>query len=376
MGRPRQAGSRDLPPNLYYERGRGRYRYKHPITGVKHPFGNDKAKAVAAAKKLNDMLAKDDSLVQSIIAPEQTVQQIVDWFHGAELPARNLKAKSLENYHSMGRRIAAALGHIEGRALQLDDVAALLRDYDDTPTMRNKLRGYMADIFRCAIAEGWMDSNPAEATRKKKVDRQRKRLTRAMYDAIHDCAPAWLQATMDLDLAILSRREDLVQLRFDRHLTGDSLELDLIKSEQMQAGERQAMTRLSIVLDDRLRELIAACRDHLACPYIVHCRSERAKPREQWPEWRQHAFQVAPDYLTRAFSAARDRAFKKHPELACENPPSFHEIRSLGAALYRAAGMPEEQIQALLGHTDIATTRIYLRDHEAPRQFVSTRVQD
>ena len=82
----------------------------------------------------------------------------------------------------------------------------------------------------------------------------------------------------------------------------------------------------------------------------------------------KHWTQVSPDALTRAFNEAREKSG------ACagmDNPPTFHELRSLGAARYRAAGMPEEHIKALLGHTDIKTTRIYLNGHEAPRISVS-----
>lgn len=38
-------------------------------------------------------------------------------------------------------------------------------------------------------------------------------------------------------------------------------------------------------------------------------------------------------------------------------PPSFHEIRSLSARLYGKQGL---DAQALLGHSDPATTRKYL----------------
>ncbi len=40
--------------------------------------------------------------------------------------------------------------------------------------------------------------------------------------------------------------------------------------------------------------------------------------------------------------------------------PTFHEIRSLGARTYRAAGYPEAYIQALMTHADKKTTSIYL----------------
>ena len=40
--------------------------------------------------------------------------------------------------------------------------------------------------------------------------------------------------------------------------------------------------------------------------------------------------------------------------------PTFHEIRGLGARLYRASGVAEDAIQALMTHSNRRTTQIYL----------------
>lgn len=57
-----------------------------------------------------------------------------------------------------------------------------------------------------------------------------------------------------------------------------------------------------------------------------------------------------------------------------DNPPTFHEIRSLGGALLKEAGWTNEQIQALMGHSNVAMTEHYLGGHEAPWQAVSTGI--
>ena len=45
-----------------------------------------------------------------------------------------------------------------------------------------------------------------------------------------------------------------------------------------------------------------------------------------------------------------------------DNPPTLHEIRSLGASLYREEGWPEGQVQLLLGHSEPQMTRHRLGD--------------
>jgi integrase len=68
---------------------------------------------------------------------------------------------------------------------------------------------------------------------------------------------------------------------------------------------------------------------------------------------------VNPQYLSKAFEAARDRS-ERWSTLKPRERPTFHEIRSLGARLHRAAGIPETDIQALMTHADQRTTQIYL----------------
>lgn len=57
-----------------------------------------------------------------------------------------------------------------------------------------------------------------------------------------------------------------------------------------------------------------------------------------------------------------------------DNPPTFHEIRSLGGAPLKEAGWTNEQIQALMGHSNVAMTEHYLGGHEAPWQAVTTGI--
>lgn len=59
--RKRSPANRDLPPNLYAN-GNG-YKYRRPDNRKEAWMGVDKAKAIAAAKKLNALLVKGGDLV-------------------------------------------------------------------------------------------------------------------------------------------------------------------------------------------------------------------------------------------------------------------------------------------------------------------------
>lgn len=113
--------------------------------------------------------------------------------------------------------------------------------------------------------------------------------------------------------------------------------------------------------------MVDASRDGKVCPYVIHHRPRRIRAKQHQAKERQHPMQVFPDKLTKEFRKARN-ASGYYARSA--NPPTFHEIRSLGADRYRDQGWPEERIQALLGHEDVDMTRAYLDGHERPWEDV------
>lgn len=64
-----------------------------------------------------------------------------------------------------------------------------------------------------------------------------------------------------------------------------------------------------------------------------------------------------PDTVGKEFAAARDRAAAKLNLDLGENPPSFHEQRSLAARLHEEEGRDP---QRLLGHRTARMTDVYL----------------
>jgi integrase len=97
----------------------------------------------------------------------------------------------------------------------------------------------------------------------------------------------------------------------------------------------------------------------LASPYLIHRAPDRA--RREWTEGKPHWTYVNPGYLTKAFAEVRDTLdSNRYSNLAPHERPTFHEIRGLGARIYRAKGVAEASIQALMTHSNKRTTRIYL----------------
>lgn len=352
MGRPRTKSRAGWPDNLYPNRDG--FKYRHPTTRKETFMGYDRTKAFAAARRLNAILTPGDDLASRVVATGETVADAIRVFRADDMPGRQWSAKTAENYGSVLGRIERGIGDKPLETFTVKDCAAFIRGVTESPRSRQQFRLVLTWVFACAVEEGWVETNVAVATRRFAHSRKRDRLTVETYGAIYAQAPEWLQVAMDLSLLTLLRREDVVSARFADVRDGALCVVP---------GKTEATTgvRLRIRISEALAGVIARARDDVASPYIVHRLPERARPQRLKAKERVHHTQVLPEQLSRAFADARDAA-----GIESENPPSFHEIRSLGAALLLQSGWTREQVQALLTHTDAAMTNVYLEGHEAP----------
>lgn len=322
-------------------------------------MGTDRAKAFAAARKLNALLVPSSDLVERVTGSQETVADAIVVFRRDDVPGRKWAAKTAEVYESVIRRIEAGLGSRACGTLTVKDCATFIRQVTESPRSRQQFRLVLGWILDCAVEEGWMDSNPAMQTRKHVHERQRDRLTLEAYQLIHAAAEPWLQNAMDLSLITLLRREDVASVRF-----ADVVEKKLCVIPQKTEGTTRI--KLKIEVTDALAALLARCRDSVVSPFVIHRLPEKARPSHMRAKGRTHHTQVLAEQVTREFAEVRDAVGIKG-----KHPPTFHEIRSLGGALLLAAGWTLEQVQALMGHADKAMTEVYMEGHETPWQHVS-----
>lgn len=325
-------------------------------------MGKDKAKAFAAAKKLNALLMPGNDLVSRVLTPGETVADAIAVFRRDDIPGRKWAPKTAEVYESVIRRTEAKLGQMAVADVTVKACATFIREVTESDRARQQFRLVLGWILACAVEEGWINTNPALATRRFQHERKRVRLTVDVYRAVWDKAAPWLRNAMDLSLVTLLRREDVVTARFSDMRDGH---LWIVPSKT----EGSTNVRLQIAVAGPLAELVNRCRDDVVSPFLIHRLPEKARPSNKRAKAREHHTQVLPEQLSRAFAAARDEA-----GITGEAPPTFHEIRSLGGALLRDAGWTTEQIQALMGHGNASMTEHYLGGHEAPWQPVATGI--
>jgi len=363
MGRMRSRARIGWPPNLYT--CKDGFRYRHPITHKDTWMGKDRAKAFEAARKLNAMLTAGNDLVSRVIAPSETIDDAIKVFREEDIPGRGWAQKTSDLYKNILDRMSAAIGKREISGFAVRDCATFVKEVTESPRARQQFRLALQWVLACAVEEGWIETNPALQTRKANYKRARDRLTKDVYDSIHAKAAPWLQNAMDLSLLTLLRREDIVSLCF-ADVRDDALWVVPGKTE----GSTGVRLKIAIEPKGDLAALIVRCRDSIVSPYLIHRLPDRALPRDKRAKSRAHHTQVLPEQLSRAFAEARDEA-----EIEGDNPPTFHEIRSLGGALLREAGWSKAQVQELMTHTSESMTQHYLEGHDAPWTEVKTGIK-
>lgn len=371
MSRPKAPKNGGLPDNLTARRKTGRvyYSYRNPQTGRETGMGTDRAKAVDAAKTLNGIFAKSGALVARVMGGGQTFGGYLTHWQEKILPAKRvnglpLSPETTAEYGRICKVIDKALGLIPLATLAQADIARYLNGLASAEVY-NKHRALLVQICRNAVSDGRLQRNLAEAIVKRDRDRkQRGRLTLEAYSAIYAEADPVTRLGMELALNITQRNYDLRGIRF-ADLREDGY-LYLIQSKTRKHG-KSAYLRIPGTLRTvhseagyrTLAEIIAAGRDDVPCPFVLHERPQRLRKSADKEHWAQ----LGKKRLSRGFAEARDATglFDGIPEA---ERPTFYECVALGMHLREKAGWDKKRVRALKGHTSDRMTDHYLDGHD------------
>lgn len=357
---PRSARNRNLPSGLR-ERG-GYYSWKDPRTGKEHGLGRDRQQAIRDANEANALVAGDvqrSRLVDRLTgAGARTIGALGDLLW-KEIEGRKLRANTLRSYKSLLGHVRGALGdETPVERVTTRDVADALNKLRDDGKARTAqaMRSFLKDLFRCAVAEGWIATNPVLVTTSHAVEVKRARLTLEIFLQVRERAgEAWLANAMNLALVSAQRREDIASARIaDVHD-------DAWYCTQKKTGKRLAIP-LALRLDAvglSLGDVVRACRSTgILSRHLIHQTARRGNSpvgRHLWV-----------DTISRRFS---DTLAELQLDFGDRTPPTFHEIRSLAERLYKAQGNVDTQ--ELLGHSDPRTTALY---HDARGEWVRVKI--
>jgi len=345
--RPRSAGSKDLPPNLYRKtdqrNGVTYYTYRDPITGRSFGLGSDKAKAVREASAANHHFS-EKTLAQRM----QSGRPFRDWCAEYRLiiADRGNAASTLRNVGMRINRLDDLFGDRDIRDISTREVADYLGAMAKAKKaqMSRAMRSLLSDMFAEAIAAGWTDANPVQVTKAARVKVSRQRLTLELWQAIYaEARQPWLKRAMELALITGQRRNEIANMLFRDVVDGH---LQVIQSKTGQRLRISTDIRLQAA-DLHLGTVIQSCRDKVLSRHLVHHSKQVSRAMPGQP--------LMLDTLSKNFAEARDRAAEKLG-IVFTKPPSFHEMRSLAARLHTAEG---RNAQALLGHKSSKMTDVY-----------------
>ncbi|EPI3297956.1 tyrosine-type recombinase/integrase [Salmonella enterica subsp. enterica serovar Typhimurium] len=245
------------------------------------------------------------------------------------LQRRNLSVNTYKIRSNQLATVREKMGEIILAEVTTRHIAKFLESWitEGKNTMAGAMRSVLSDMFREAIVEGHIVKNPVEATRIPEIKVARERLQLETYNAT---------------------REDIVNMKFS-----DVFDNRLYVT-QIKTGMKIAIP-LSLTLRAtglRLGTVIDRCRLVSRTDFMISAGIRKNSPTGN----------IHPDGLTKTFVKAR----KASGVNFSNNPPTFHEIRSLAGRLYKNEH-GEVFAQKLLGHTSENTTKLYLdeRDNKA-----------
>lgn len=385
MNRRRGKHNNDLPSYLYFDKSAG-YRFTIIDKDGKPrrvSLGRDRRKAINVALEYNRIARPelttglDRLIAMSQPTPKESapfadrLDYILERILEEERPARDTE-------HTLRTDIARCKSffkNIPTESIALETVNEYLREHHSNASNQvyNRKISMLKKLFSYAMDEGWMFDNPAELKKKKpKEAKQRQRLSLDAYKRIYAHAERWLKTAMALSLQTTHARLEVTRIEYKlkcpqenrcgcvwfetpKNIQGARLYGTLYIHRQK--VEKYEASHVAIPIGDALKQIIDDSRDITLSDFVVHRLPKRCNKLSSEV---RHLSQVAPDYLSRAFSKARDE-LGLYNDLPLKSRPSFHEIRALSAYLHEKNGINPS---ARMAHTDEETKKIYTRNHE------------
>lgn len=351
--RKRDARKRGLPANLY-ERN-GYYSWRNPIDGSEHGLGRDKQSAVVQAVEANVHVAGLTSKARLV----DRLTGVADRTFGAwmdeyekQVKGKKLAENTRKTYGTLHKLARELIG--EDLAIERVETLHITRALDKVTERGNHrtaqaLRSRLKEIFRSAMAKGWVKANPVEVTDKVPVTVNRARLPWDVFWRLYNFTDVtWLRNAMAIAILTAQRREDIAVAMFK------DVHDDAWWCQQIKTGNRVCLpTALRLdAFGMSLEDAIKQCRQTgVLSKHLVHQTKRRGNSEVGQKIWK--------DRLSKVFTLELEKLQAETGPIDWEgrDPPTFHEIRSLSERMYSEQG--NVKTQDLLGHKDPRTTSLY-----------------
>jgi hypothetical protein len=375
--RPRRREYRHLPDQLYYDKSASTYRFTL-INGKRKSLGSDRALAIAIAREYNNRMrpetaASVDSLIREsggIKGETEPFANYVDSIMTRAITDEKPSESTLADWTNDAERVKEYFNDIPSCDIELEHVNAYIQHYhgDSSANVQNRKVSFLKKLFSYAVDESLMMDNPATRKKMRRIEgKVRHRLSFDNLTIIRNAAELWLRTAIDLALQTTHARLEVSRIRYSikepkSGVCGcvwfDEPENGLfgVMYIHRQKVQHKEASHVAIPIGAELKRIIDDSRDNVASPFIVHRIPLRNNKRSKEVT---HPTQVAPDYLSRAFSDLRDK-LGLYGHLTIDERPTFHEIRALAAHIFDKQGIDP---QGRMAHSDAKSTKIYTENH-------------
>ncbi|EBS1110545.1 integrase, partial [Salmonella enterica subsp. enterica serovar Eingedi] len=199
----------NLPKNLTYRKNDRAFYWRNPVTKKEIALGQiARRDAVAQAIEANNYIYQNytpAALIEKLKRSDTfTVSMWIDRYD-VLLKRRDLAANT---YKIRGNQLATVrekMGEMILAEVTTRHIAEFLESWiaEGKNTMAGAMRSVLSDMFREAIVEGRITTNPVEPTRAPEIKVARERLQLETYNATRTAAehlPVWFPLAMDLAL--------------------------------------------------------------------------------------------------------------------------------------------------------------------------------
>lgn len=375
--RPRKKEYRHLPDYLFFDKDRGVYKFTL-VTGKKKNIGKDRAMAIAIAREYNHRMRPElspsvDNLIREsggVTGEAKPFAEHVDHIMARAVEDERPSQSTLDDWNNDAVRVKEFYINIPACDIELEHVNAYINKYHASASanVQNRKVSFLKKLFSYAVDESLMLDNPAIRKKMRRTEeKKRQRLSFDHFMTIRRAAAPWLRTAMDLALQTTHARLEVSRIRYSIREPKNGI-CGCVWLEQPENGiygtlyihrqkvQKKEASHVAIPIGDELKRIIDDSRDNVASPYVVHRIPERQGKRSKEVS---HPTQVAPDYLSRSFSALRD-SLGLCNHLKMDERPTFHEIRALAAHLFDKQGIDP---QGRMAHSDSKSTKIYTQNH-------------
>lgn len=375
--RPRKKEYRHLPDYLFFDKDRGVYKFTL-VTGKKKNIGKDRAMAIAIAREYNlrmrpELSPSVDNLIREsggVTGEAKPFADHVDHIMARAVEDERPSQSTLDDWNNDALRVKEFFINIPACDIELEHVNAYINKYHASASanVQNRKVSFLKKLFSYAVDESLMLDNPATRKKMRRTEeKKRQRLSLDHFMTIRRAAAPWLRTAMDLALQTTHARLEVSRIRYSIREPKNGI-CGCVWLEQPESGifgtlyihrqkvQKKEASHVAIPIGDELKRIIDDSRDNVASPYVVHRIPERQVKRSKEVS---HPTQVAPDYLSRSFSALRD-SLGLCNHLKMDERPTFHEIRALAAHLFDKQGIDP---QGRMAHSDSKSTKIYTQNH-------------